>query len=79
MVRSPRSCEGTPLKLAPTVLCARTSLAVTASNDAREALCVRATASRHVAWRARWLAAHERREGLAHAPVVGGDLGVGLG
>ena len=27
-------------------------------------------------WRARWLAAHERREGLAqHAPHVGGDLG----
>ena len=29
MVRSPRSCEGTPLKLAPTVVYARTSLAVT--------------------------------------------------
>ena len=53
---------------------------VTSSDDAREAPCVRATASRHVVWRARWLAAHERREGLAqHAPPVGGDLGVGLG
>ncbi len=42
--------------------------------------CVRATASRYIAWRARWLAAHERREDLAqHAPHVGGDLGVGLG
>jgi hypothetical protein len=30
--------------------------------------------------RARWLAAHSRREGLAqHAPPVGGDLGLGLG
>lgn len=29
MVRSPWSCEGTPLKPAPTVVCARTSLAVT--------------------------------------------------
>ena len=28
MVRSPRSCERTPLKAAPTVVCARTSLAV---------------------------------------------------
>jgi hypothetical protein len=53
---------------------------VTGSDDAREAPCVRATASRHVVWRARWLATHERREGLAqHAPPVGGDLGVGLG
>ena len=50
MVRSPRSCEGTPLKAAPTVVCARTSLAVAASNDAREAPCVRATASRHIVW-----------------------------
>ena len=48
------------------------------ASDAREAPCVRATASRHVVWRARWLAAHERREGLAqHAPPIGGDLGVG--
>jgi hypothetical protein len=29
VVRSPRSCEGTPLKPAPIVVCARTSLAVT--------------------------------------------------
>jgi len=40
--------------------------------------CVRATASR-VASRARWLAVHERREGLAqHAPPIGGNLRVGL-
>jgi transposase len=40
--------------VAPTVVCARTSLAVPpASNDAREsAPCVRATASCHVVWRA---------------------------
>ena len=36
MVRSPWACEGTPLKAAPTVVCARTSLAVgSASYDAR--------------------------------------------
>jgi hypothetical protein len=42
----PSSREATPLKGAPTVVCARTSLAVTT----RAAPCVRATASRHVVW-----------------------------
>ena len=79
MVRSPRSCEGTPLKAAPIVVCARTSLAV-ASNDAREAR-LRARygltprrvgeldGSRHTSG----------AKAFAHAPPVGGDLGVGLG
>ena len=50
-----------------------------ASNDAREAPCVRATASRHVVWASSMargtLAARRPRA----APPVGGDLGVGLG
>ena len=37
---------------------------VTSSDDAREAPCERATASRHVVWASSRLAAHERREGL---------------
>jgi len=40
---------------------------VTGSDDAREALCVRATASRDVAWASSRLAAHERREDLRAA------------
>ena len=79
MVQSPRSCGGTPLKPAPIVVCARTSLAVaTASNDAREARWVRATASRHDV-RARWLAAHERREDLRACTAGRWRSRVGLG
>ena len=44
---------------------------VTSSDDARERDRVRATVSRHVVWRARWLAAHERREGLRAARTAG--------
>ena len=54
---------------------------VTGSDDAREAR-LRARYGPHATscGRARWLAAHERREGLAqHAPPVGGDLWVWLG
>lgn len=50
---------------------------VTCSDDARakrDAYALRPHATSCV--RARWLEAHERREGLAqHAPPVGGDLG----
>ena len=38
-----------------------------ASNDAREAPCVRATTSRHVVWASSRLATHERREDLRAA------------
>ena len=66
MGSDPSSREGMPLKGAPTVVCARTSLAVPLVDDARnQQRCVGATASRDIVWRARWLAAHERREGLA--------------
>ena len=73
----PSSREGTPLKAAPIVVCARTSLAVTLVDDAqtsamraRYSLTPRRVASSR-------LTAHERREGLAqHAPHGGGDLRV---
>jgi hypothetical protein len=63
VIRSPRSCEGTPLKAAPTVVCARTSLAVPASNDARtqSSDAYTAAASRHVAC--------TRAQGSRHTPA----------
>jgi len=72
--RSPRSREETPLISAPIVVCARTSLAVTTrAGSAMRVLRPHATSCA----RARWLAAHEWREGLAqHAPPVGGNLRV---
>jgi hypothetical protein len=77
VIRSPRSCEGTPLKAAPTVVCARTSLAVT-TRARRD--CVRATASRHIVWASSMargtLAARRPR---AARTALGGDLGVWLG
>jgi len=60
-MRSPRSCEATPLKAAPTVVCARTSLAVTTRAMRMRA---RFDLTPHRVASAR-LAAHERREGLA--------------
>ncbi len=76
---SPSSREGMPLKAAPIVVCARTSLAVPANDDAqtsamraRYGLTPRRVASSR-------LTAHERCEGLAqYAPHGGGALRVGL-
>jgi hypothetical protein len=78
---TPPSLDGMPLKAAPTVVCARTSLAVTPACDDAQTSAMRARyglTRRRVA--SSRLAAHEWREGLAqHAPPVGGDLGVWLG
>ena len=77
MVRSPWSCEATPLKLAPTVVCARTSLAVT--TRARSAMRTRYGLTPR---RVGELDGSQHTRGVnafAHAPPVGGDLGVGLG
>ncbi len=53
---------------------------VTGSDDAREAPCVRATASRHVAWRAQGSRHTHGVNALAqYAPPIGGDLWVWLG
>jgi hypothetical protein len=70
----PSSCEGSPLTAAPIVVCARTSLAVTT----RAVPCVRATASRHVVWRAQGSRHTSGAKAVAHAPPIGGDLGVGV-
>jgi hypothetical protein len=47
-------------------------------DDAREAPCERATASRHVGWRAQGSRHTSGAKAFVHAPPVGGDLGVGL-
>ena len=75
MGSEPSSCDAMALKAAPTVVCARTSLAVTPVTtraNRRGASALRP----HATSRARELVArgaHARREGLAqHAPPVGG-------
>jgi hypothetical protein len=66
------------LKAAPIVVCARTSLAVPPSGRrARSAIACALRPHATWWWRARWLAAHERREGLCARTAMGGDLGAG--
>ena len=77
MVRSPRSCEGTPLKAAPTVVCARTSLAVAPLMTTRAGSTVHARYGR-TACHCLWLVADKRSEGHSrHAPHTRGIFGVG--
>ncbi len=75
MVRSPRSCERTPLKAAPTVVCARTSLAVT--TRARSAMRTRYGLTPRRACELDGSQHTSGAKAFAHAPPVGDDLGVG--
>ena len=84
MVRSPSSHEGMPLKAAPTVVCARTSLVVPALGYPLVTTRGSAMRTRYdlTPRRARELDGSRHTSGakaFAHAPPVGGDLGVGLG
>ncbi len=77
MVRSPRSCEGTPLKAAPIVVCARTSLAVT--TRARSAMRGRRGLTPRRACELDGSQHTSGAKAIAHAPPVGGDLWMWLG
>jgi hypothetical protein len=74
----PSSREGTPLKAAPTVVCARTSLAVHYVHQPvttrEKQRCVCATASRHVVWGELDGSRHTSgaKTFAQHAPPVGG-------
>lgn len=82
MGSEPGSREGTPLKAAPTVVCARTSLAVT-TRQLRRANQRNGCALRLHATSGGELKAGGHTSGAKaftqHTPPVGCDLGVGLG
>ena len=77
MVQSPGSCGGTPLKPAPIVVCARTSLAVT--TRARSAMRRRRGLTPRRACELDGSQHTSGAKAIAHTPPVGGDLGLGLG